>query len=267
MINKKKICLQWFKDLQNLICNTVIDLEKEYDSRAKFKSNKWEKGEFRIIKGSVIEKGGVAFSNMTGTFPKGFANQIPGTEKKRSFWSSGVSVVLHPVNPHVPALHFNTRHIITGKNWFGGGVDATPCIQDTKLKKYFHSKLEKMCNDHNKKYYKKYKKWCDEYFFLPHRKEIRGIGGIFFDYKMNDWNSDFEFVRDVGLTFNDLVREIIKKKMFKKYTKKDKENQLLKRGRYVEYNLLFDRGTKFGLNTGGNVEAILMSMPPNAKWK
>ena len=124
-----------------------------------------------------------------------------------------------------------------------------------------------MCNDHNKKYYKKYKKWCDEYFFLPHRKEIRGIGGIFFDYKMNDWNSDFEFVRDVGLTFNDLVREIIKKKMFKKYTKKDKENQLLKRGRYVEYNLLFDRGTKFGLNTGGNVEAILMSMPPNAKWK
>ena len=124
-----------------------------------------------------------------------------------------------------------------------------------------------MCNDHNKKYYKKYKKWCDEYFFLPHRKEIRGIGGIFFDYKMNDWNSDFEFVRDVGLTFNDLVREIIRKKMFKKYTKKDKENQLLKRGRYVEYNLLFDRGTKFGLNTGGNVEAILMSMPPNAKWK
>ena len=124
-----------------------------------------------------------------------------------------------------------------------------------------------MCENHNKSYYKKYKKWCDEYFYLPHRKEIRGIGGIFFDYKMDDWKKDFDFVRDVGLTFNDIVRDIISQKMNEKFTKKDKEIQLLKRGRYVEYNLLYDRGTKFGLNTGGNIGAILMSMPPNAKWK
>ena len=136
-----------------------------------------------------------------------------------------------------------------------------------KLKKQFHNKLKTMCENHNKSYYKNYKKWCDEYFYLPHRKEIRGIGGIFFDYKMDDWKKDFDFVKDVGLTFNDIVREIISQKMNEKFTKKDKEIQLLKRGRYVEYNLLYDRGTKFGLNTGGNIDAILMSMPPNAKWK
>jgi coproporphyrinogen III oxidase len=267
MLNKKKITKAWFKELQNLICETVLELEKKSGSKARFKSNTWKKGEYRIIKGNVIEKGGIAFSNVTGTFPKEFAKQIPGTEKDKRFWSSGVSVVLHPANPKVPALHFNTRHIITGKNWFGGGIDATPCFKDAKLKKQFHTKLKTMCENHNKSYYKKYKKWCDEYFYLPHRKEIRGIGGIFFDYKMDDWKKDFDFVRDVGLTFNDIVRDIISQKMNEKFTKKDKEIQLLKRGRYVEYNLLYDRGTKFGLNTGGNIDAILMSMPPNAKWK
>ena len=267
MFNKKKITNTWFKDLQNSICKTLLELEKENGSKAQYKSYKWKKGEFRIIKGKVIEKGGIAFSNVSGIFPREFAKQIPGTEKKKTFWASGVSVVIHPVNPKVPALHFNTRHIITGKNWFGGGIDATPCFSDVKLKKHFHSKLKMMCDRHNKAYYKKYKKWCDEYFYLPHRKEMRGIGGIFFDYKMDDWRKDFDFVKDVGLTFNNLIKEIIGQKMNKKYTKKDKEIQLLKRGRYVEYNLLYDRGTKFGLNTGGNIDAILMSMPPNAKWK
>ena len=267
MLNKKKITKAWFKELQNLICETVLELEKKSGSKARFKSNTWKKGEYRIIKGNVIEKGGIAFSNVTGIFPKEFAKQIPGTEKNKKFWSTGVSVVLHPVNPKVPALHFNTRHIITGKNWFGGGIDATPCFKDAKLKKQFHNKLKTMCENHNKSYYKNYKKWCDEYFYLPHRKEIRGIGGIFFDYKMDDWKKDFDFVKDVGLTFNDIVRDIISQKMNEKFTKKDKEIQLLKRGRYVEYNLLYDRGTKFGLNTGGNIDAILMSMPPNAKWK
>ena len=265
--NNKKICKDWFIELQNLICKAVLELEKEYGSTAKFKKNKWSKGEYRIIEGDVIEKGGVAFSNVVGKFPKDFAKQIPGTEKNNSFWSSGVSVVLHPVNPKVPALHFNTRHIITSKSWFGGGIDATPCLEDKILKKNFHSKLKNTCDKHSKNYYPKYKKWCDEYFYMPHRKEIRGIGGIFFDYKMDDWDNDFDFVKDVGLTFVEIIKDVVRRKMFEKFTKKQKEIQLLKRGRYVEYNLLYDRGTKFGLNSGGNIDAILMSMPPNAKWK
>ena len=265
--NNKKICKDWFIELQNLICKAVLELEKEYGSTAKFKKNKWSKGEYRIIEGDVIEKGGVAFSNVVGKFPKDFAKQIPGTEKNNNFWSSGISVVLHPVNPKVPALHFNTRHIITSKSWFGGGIDATPCLEDKILKKNFHSKLKNTCDKHSKSYYPKYKKWCDEYFYLPHRKEIRGIGGIFFDYKMDNWDNDFEFVKDVGLTFVEIIKDIVRRKMFEKFTKKQKEIQLLKRGRYVEYNLLYDRGTKFGLNSGGNIDAILMSMPPNAKWK
>ena len=265
--NNKKICKDWFIELQNLICKAVLELEKEYGSTAKFKKNKWSKGEYRIIEGDVIEKGGVAFSNVVGKFPKDFAKQIPGTKKNKNFWSSGVSVVLHPVNPKVPALHFNTRHIITSKSWFGGGIDATPCLEDKILKKNFHSKLKNTCDKHSKSYYPKYKKWCDEYFYLPHRKEIRGIGGIFFDYKMDNWDNDFEFVKDVGLTFVEIIKDVVRRKMFEKFTKKQKEIQLLKRGRYVEYNLLYDRGTKFGLNSGGNIDAILMSMPPNAKWK
>ena len=235
--NNKKICKDWFIELQNLICKAVLELEKEYGSTAKFKKNKWSKGEYRTIEGNVIEKGGVAFSNVIGKFPKDFAKQIPGTKKNKNFWSSGVSVVLHPVNPKVPALHFNTRHIITSKSWFGGGIDATPCLEDKILKKNFHSKLKNTCDKHSKNYYPKYKKWCDEYFYMPHRKEIRGIGGIFFDYKMNDWNNDFNFVKDIGLTFVEIVKEVVRKKMFEKFTKKQKEIQLLKRGRYVEYNL------------------------------
>tara|TARA_Y100000590_G_C15693775_1_gene1004391 strand:- start:1793 stop:2287 length:495 start_codon:yes stop_codon:yes gene_type:complete len=164
-------------------------------------------------------------------------------------------------------MHFNTRFICTQKAWFGGGIDITPCIEDGFEKKKIHNELKKMCDNHNKKYYSKYKKWCDEYFYLPHRKENRGIGGIFFDYKMDNWHKDFLFVKDIGITFTNIFKKIIKKKMFLKWTKKDKEFQLLKRGRYVEFNLLYDRGTNFGLNSGGNTEAILMSMPPNAKWK
>ena len=264
---KQKLTKEWFIKLQNIICNSAEQLEKEYGSNIKFKKNKWKYGEFRTIKGEVIEKGGVAFSNVTGRFPKEFAKKIPGTKNNISFWSSGVSVVFHPNNPRVPAMHFNTRFVCTQKNWFGGGIDATPCLVDNKEKKYFHNKLKKMCNFHNKKYYPKYKKWCNEYFYLPHRDEARGIGGIFFDYKMDNWEKDFLFIKDVGITFACLVKEIMKKKMFIKWTKKEKEIQLLKRGRYAEFNLMYDRGTKFGLNSGGNPEAILMSMPPTAKWK
>mgnify|MGYP003956177875 CR=1 FL=1 len=263
---KQKLAKSWFIKLQNIICNTIEEIEKDYGSNIKFKKHKWKHGEFRTIKGRVIEKGGVAFSNVKGKFSKDFAKKIPGTKNNINFWSSGVSAVLHPNNPKIPAMHFNTRFICTEKNWFGGGMDATPCFVDSREKKYFHKKLKNMCDLHDKKYYASYKKWCDEYFYLSHRKETRGIGGIFFDYKMNNWEMDFLFVQDVGKTFVYLIKKIIQKKMFLKWTKKDKEVQFLKRGRYVEFNLLYDRGTKFGLNSGGNPEAILMSMPPSAKW-
>ena len=170
-------------------------------------------------------------------------------------------------SPLIPAMHFNTRYISTSQDWFGGGIDVTPSKVDAKEKKEFHRILKIMCSRHNKNYYRKYKKWCDEYFYLPHRKETRGIGGIFFDYKKDNFEKDFKFVRDVGITFQLIFNRIIKKKIKKKWTMKDKETQYIKRGRYVEFNLLHDRGTKFGLKTDGNVEGILMSLPPLAKWK
>ena len=207
------------------------------------------------------------FSEVSGKFNKKFKSQIFGAEKNPNYWASGISVVAHMKNPKIPSMHFNTRFIVTTKNWFGGGMDSTPCIKNLYQKKIFHNKIKKMCNSHNKNYYTKYKKWCDNYFYLPHRKETRGIGGIFFDYKRDNWKNDFNFVKDVGLCFLDCAKTIIRSKMHTKWTKKQKEIQLLKRGRYVEFNLLYDRGTKFGLSTGGNTEAILMSLPPNAKWK
>ena len=169
-------------------------------------------------------------------------------------------------NPKIPAIHFNTRFIVTNKEWFGGGMDVTPSYQDTKEKKIVHDMLKKICVK-NKKNYKRYKSWCDKYFYLPHRKEIRGIGGIFFDYETGNWNENFKFVRELGLSFIEISKKIIKRKSNLKWKQKDKEKQLIKRGRYVEFNLLYDRGTKFGLNSGGNIDSILMSLPPEAKWK
>ena len=270
---KKKIAKNWFKILQNIICFEIEKLEK---SSAKFVSKKWEKnlnkneggGEYRILKnGKIFEKVGVNFSEVNGTFSKDIRKKIPGTKKNGNFWASGISVVMHMKNPNIPAMHFNTRYIHTSFGWFGGGMDVTPCIEDKKLKKWFHNEIKLTCDKHNKKYYKKYKKKCDEYFYLPHRKETRGIGGIFFDYKKENWEKDFNFVRDVGLTFKRIFGEIINKKNNKKWNNNQKELQYLKRGRYVEFNLLYDRGTKFGLQTGGNTDAILMSLPPKAKWK
>jgi coproporphyrinogen III oxidase len=169
-------------------------------------------------------------------------------------------------NPKIPALHFNTRFIVTSKEWFGGGMDATPSHNDNHEKKIIHENLKKICLQ-NKKNYKKYKKWCDQYFYLPHRKEPRGIGGIFFDYEQKDWIKNFKFVRELGLTFIDISNKIINRKKKLNWAKKDKDKQLIKRGRYVEFNLLYDRGTRFGLNSGGNIDSILMSLPPEAKWK
>ena len=270
---KKDLASNWFKTLQDAFCDDISKLEK---NKVVFKSTVWKRntkkdeggGEFRILKnGKIFDKVGVNFSKVYGKFPKQFQKKIPWAQKDPRFWASGISVVMHMKNPLIPAMHFNTRYICTSQDWFGGGMDVTPSKIDKTEKKEFHKILKNMCNRHGKNYYKKYKKWCDEYFYLPHRNEPRGIGGIFFDYKKNNWEKDFSFVREVGITFKSIVREIILKKYKKKWTKRDKEIQYEKRGRYVEFNLLYDRGTKFGLQTGGNVDAILMSLPPLAKWK
>ena len=270
---KKDLASNWFKLLQNAICDDIAKLEK---NKFKFKSTSWLRsknkdeggGEYRIMKnGKIFEKVGVNFSKVYGKFPKKFQKNILGAKKDPRFWASGISVVMHMKNPLIPAMHFNTRYICTTQDWFGGGMDLTPSIKDKNEKKEFHKILKKMCDRHNKNYYSKYKKWCDEYFYLPHRKEPRGVGGIFFDYKKDNFEKDFKFVRDVGTTFQKIFQNIIRKKINKKWNLNDKELQYIKRGRYVEFNLLYDRGTKFGLQTGGNVQGILMSLPPTAKWK
>ena len=258
---KKKLARNWFKILQDMICFDIEEIEKN-------KKKDEGGGEYRILEnGKVFEKVGINFSEVYGKFSKEFRKKIPGTNSDPSFWASGISIVMHMKNPHVPTMHFNTRYIYTTFGWFGGGIDITPCINDPKEKKWFHNELKKTCSRHNKNYYKKYKKWCDKYFYLPHRKETRGIGGIFFDYKKDNWEKDFAFVRDIGLSFKTIFKSIIQKKYKKKWSLKEKELQYIKRGRYAEFNLLYDRGTKFGLQTGGNVEGILMSLPPVTKWK
>ena len=268
---RKKMADSWFSYLQIQICKEFEYLEK---NKVKFSKRDWSKNKkkegggtsFLLSNGKIFDKVGVNKSTVSGIFPKQFRSKILGAEKKGKYWASGVSVVAHMRNPKMPAIHFNTRFIVTSKEWFGGGMDATPSYKDLIEKKMIHDELKKVCVQ-NKKNYKRYKKWCDEYFYLPHRKEARGIGGIFFDYEMKDWYKNFKFVRELGLTFIDISQKIINRKKKTNWTKKEKENQFIKRGRYIEFNLLYDRGTKFGLNSGGNVDSILMSLPPEAKWK
>ena len=274
MINtnfRKKMADNWFSNLQSQICKEFEFLE---NNKFKFTRRDWKKEKskegggtsYLLLGGKIFDKVGVNKSTVSGIFPKQFRSKILGAEKKGSYWASGISVVAHMKNPKIPAIHFNTRFIVTSKEWFGGGMDVTPSHTDKKEKKIIHDDLKKVCSQ-NKKNYKKYKNWCDEYFYLPHRKEARGIGGIFFDYETKDWNKNFKFVRELGLKFIDISNNVINRKKKLKWTKKDKEKQLLKRGRYIEFNLLYDRGTKFGLNSGGNTDSILMSLPPEAKWK
>ena len=270
---KKKLVKNWFISLQEIICSEIIKIEKK---NAKFKTKEWKRndskdeggGKSRVLEnGDIFDKVGVNFSEVYGKFSKEFKNKIPGTEKVNKFWATGISIVMHMKNPHVPAIHFNTRYIYTDHGWFGGGIDVTPCFNDKNVKKILFKELKKVCDRQNKNTFKKYKKWCDDYFYLPHRKEARGIGGIFFDYKKDNWKKDFSFVRELGVSFIKIFNKIISARKNKKWNKSQKNIQFLKRGRYVEFNLLYDRGTKFGLQTGGNVEAILMSLPPTAKWK
>ena len=270
---KKTIASNWFKFLQEKIVEEFELLEKKYKKK-KFTKREWSKDNkkegggisYLLEGGGLFDKVGVNRSTVSGIFKKEFRSKILGAERDGKYWASGISVVAHMKNPKIPAVHFNTRFIVTSKEWFGGGMDATPTFHDEKEKKNIHKKLKNVCLK-NKKNYQKYKKWCDNYFYLPHRNEPRGLGGIFFDYETKDWDQNFKFVQDLGITFIDITKEMILNKIKSKWNTVDKEKQLYKRGRYVEFNLLYDRGTKFGLNSGGNTESILMSLPPQAKWK
>jgi coproporphyrinogen III oxidase len=270
---KKTLASNWFKFLQEKIVEEFELLEKKYKKK-KFTKREWNKDNkkegggisYLLEGGGLFDKVGVNRSTVSGIFKKEFRSKILGAERDGKYWASGISVVAHMKNPKIPAVHFNTRFIVTSKEWFGGGMDATPTFHDEKEKKNIHNKLKDVCLK-NKKNYQKYKKWCDNYFYLPHRNEPRGLGGIFFDYETKDWDQNFKFVQDLGITFIDITKEMILNKIKSKWNTVDKEKQLYKRGRYVEFNLLYDRGTKFGLNSGGNTESILMSLPPQAKWK
>ena len=275
---QKKITSGWFKFLQNKIYEEFQKIEVDFAKKKKlkpvyFKKNEWKKqntneggGIYHILKnGNVFDKVGINHSTVNGKFPKKFKSSIPGTGGNNNYWASGISVVAHMKNPKIPAIHFNTRFVITSKSWFGGGMDVTPSLRNLGEKEMIHKKLRILCKK-NKKNYIRYKKWCDKYFYLTHKKETRGIGGIFFDYLYKDWDQNFKFVREVGICFAHISKEIIEEKLFSKWSLKQKKNQLFKRGKYVEFNLLYDRGTKFGLNTGGNLDAIFMSLPPDAKW-
>jgi len=269
----------WFAELRDLICAKLEGLEDEFAAArpeggppGRFERKEWQRpggggGTISVMRGRVFEKVGVNISTVAGEFSPEFRKDIPGAAEDPRFWASGISLVAHMYSPLVPAAHMNTRHIITSRAWFGGGADLTPIYPDEPAANEFHAALAKACSAYDRDCYPRFKTWCDEYFFLKHRGEPRGVGGIFFDYlNSGDWDRDFGLVRAVGETFLAVYPAIVQSRMWLPWTAEQRQHQLVRRGRYVEFNLLYDRGTVFGLKTGGNPEAILMSLPPIVAW-
>ena len=291
---KKQRASAWFEDLRDQICAAFEKLEDDLSpdvplgdrAPGRFERTTWKRestnpadegqdtggGTMAVMKGRVFEKVGVNVSTVFGNFSPEFAKQIDGAEEDPRFWASGISLVAHMWNPHVPAVHMNTRHIVTTKSWFGGGGDLNPVLtkdrsKETQDARDFHGAYKAACDAHGADYYERFSKWCDEYFFNVHRGEPRGVGGIFYDrHNTGDWGADFAFTQDVGRAFIEGYVPLVARHMNEQWTEDEREEQLVYRGRYAEFNLVYDRGTKFGLQTGGNVDAILMSLPPEAKW-
>ena len=277
---KKRDAEDWFRTLRDQICAEFEMIEDAGHGEApagRFERKQWQRptddgsngggGEISAMRGRVFEKVGVNISTVSGIFSEQFRKEIKGAASDGRFWASGISLVAHMCSPRVPAVHMNTRMIVTSKHWFGGGADLTPMKPVQEDTDAFHAGMRGACDRADESYYPKYKKWCDEYFYLKHRDEPRGIGGIFFDdLDSGDWEADFTFLRDVGTSFLDTYAAIVRHRMVENWTPEEREHLLVRRGRYVEFNLLWDRGTRFGMMTGGNPEAILMSLPPEVRW-
>lgn len=277
-IDQKQRAAAWFRELRDRLCAAMETLEPD---AARFDRTIWKRGdgaedlgggEMSMLHGTVFEKAGVHISTVYGEFSEQFRSQIEGAADDPRFWASGISVIAHPRNPHAPTAHMNTRMVVTTKGWFGGGGDLTPMLKTQRHADHpdtqdFHKAYKSACDAHNAAYYPDFKQKCDEYFFLPHRNESRGTGGIFYDHlNTGDWDKDFTFTQDVGRAFLDVYPDIIARRKDTPYSDEEREAQLVQRGRYVEFNLLYDRGTTFGLKTGGNVDSILSSMPPAVRW-